>query len=346
MHPARQLTTIVAAFVLAGARVFAAASNDTFTVAAYNVENWNSIERHGQSNQPKPASEKTSVWKILAQVRPDVLGIEEMGQTNDLAELQAGLRERGLDLPHVEWIQSADSNRHVALLSRFPITQRFSRTDYTYTLDGRTHRVQRGFLDVRIQVNDHFTFRALVAHLKSKRQSSEGDQAKMRLEEARLLRGHIGKALKDEPQLRLIAMGDLNDTFDSEAIRTVIGEPPFALLDLMPVDSRGGHDTHFWKARDQFSRIDYLISSPAMHAALVPDSARIADFDGWNDASDHRAVFARFRLGGAGSSGAAAFSDRRVWLIGLNLVAIVAVSVAVAYFARRHHHPQANVARQ
>lgn len=325
----------LAVILLAGSRQLAA-TNATFVVAAYNVENWNSIERSGQPNQPKPAREKAGVWKILTQVRPDVLGLEEMGQTNDLAELQAGLRERGIDLPHVEWIQGSDPDRHVALLSRFPIAQRFSRTDYTYQLDGRTHRVQRGFLDVRIQVNNHFTFRALVAHLKSKRQSSEGDQAKMRLEEARLLRGHIGKALKDDPQLRLVAMGDFNDTPESEPIRALIGEAPFALLDLMPVDSRGGHDTHLWRARDQFSRIDYLIASPAMHDALVPDSARIADFEGWADASDHRAIYAQFRIGGASPSAAAILGDRRMWLIALNIVAIVGVGVAIGYYARRH----------
>lgn len=345
MHSLRKLAPVFSAVLLATTRLPAAPSTNTFTVAAYNIENWNEIERSGRPNQPKPASEKEAVWKVLTRVRPDVLGVEEMGKANDFAEFVTGLRNRGLDYPHTEWIQSADADRHVALLSRFPIEQRLSRTDYTYVLDGRSLPVQRGFLDVSVRVNDHYTFRAVVAHLKSKRQSSQGDQAGMRREEAKLLRAHIGKALKDDPQLRLIAMGDFNDTPESESIRTLVGETPFALFDLMPVDSQGRHDTHFWKARDLFSRIDYLITSPAMHADYVEGSARIADVPEWTAASDHRAIYARFlesdrpsnHAGRTGMVPSDILNDRRVWLVALNVVAILLVGGVLLVFVRRHY---------
>ena len=341
MRTRRTVAIVLSAVVLAQGRLVHAATDTSFTVAVYNVENWNSIERHGKPAQPKPAQEKQGVWNVIHAIRPDVIGFEEMGKEHDLTEVRNGLKQRGLDYPFSEWIECADKDRHVALLSRFPIAQRFSRTDYTYDLDGKTHRIQRGFLDVRIQVNDQVSFRAIVAHLKSKRKSDEGDQAKMRLEEARLLRAHVGKALKDDPQLNLIAMGDFNDTPESEPIRTLIGESPFALFDLMPVDSHGGHDTHFWKAQNEFSRIDYLITSPAMHERLVKDSARVADVENWDKASDHRAVYASFRWGSpAGATAAPATSflnDRRFWLIVLNLVALCAVAGVTIYFARRSH---------
>ena len=299
MQHLRKLTTAclsLALVSLLAATRLAAQSPDTntFVVAAYNVENWLSMDRQGKADQPKPQSEKDALFKVVAQIHPDVLSVEEMGSTNDLAELAAGLRAHGVDLPYREWIEGADTNRHVSVLSRLPIVERFSRTDYNYLLNGKPQRIERGIIDVKIQVNDHYTFRAVVAHLKSKRQVEVGDQAVMRLEEAKLLRAHVGKALKNDPELNLIVMGDFNDTPESPPIRALVGELPFALIELLPVDSQGGHDTFYWKYRNQFSRIDYLITSPGMANEFVPDNAHIADVEGWDKASDHRAVYAKF----------------------------------------------------
>jgi endonuclease/exonuclease/phosphatase family metal-dependent hydrolase len=298
MQLLRQLTVALLSFALChgtATRSTAQPSDpDTFVVAAYNIENWLAMDRHGQSGQPKPQEEKEAVFQVVARIRPDVLGVEEMGTTNDLADLADGLRVHGIDFPYREWIEGGDTIRHVSLLSRFPIVERFSRTDPTYLLTGNPRRMERGILDVKLRVNDQYTFRAVVAHLKSRRPVEYGDQAVMRLEEAHLLRAHVAKALKNDPELNLIVMGDLNDTPESAAIRAVAGEPPFALFELLPVDRQGGHDTFYWKSRNQFSRIDYLFTSPGLANEYVPASARIADVEGWEKASDHRAVFAAF----------------------------------------------------
>jgi endonuclease/exonuclease/phosphatase family metal-dependent hydrolase len=276
-----------------------------FIVAAYNVENWNSIERRGQPNQPKPKAERDAVLAVVATVRPDVLAVEEMGKTNDFAEFVAGLREKGLDYRHHEWIQAVDADRHVCVLSRFPIVERHSVTNAIHLLDGKPMAVQRGILDVLIKVNDHYSFRALVVHLKSKRTVDYGDQAAIRLGEARLLREHIGKILKKSPTQNLVAMGDFNDTPDSEPVRAILGEPPFQLFALHPLDSEGKDGTHLWRARNQYSRIDYLVLSPGMSNEFIAGSARIADVPAWKTASDHRMIYGRFydRDLGGGSLG-------------------------------------------
>jgi endonuclease/exonuclease/phosphatase family metal-dependent hydrolase len=335
-----KLTMIGNIAMLLAASAFAAPSTNTFTVATYNVENWLLMERSGKPDQPKPADQKKAVFDVLAHVRADVLGLEEMGTKADLAELADGLKARGLEYPHVEWIESSDTNRHVALLSRFPIAQRFSRTDYTYLLAGKPTRVQRGLLDVQVKFNDAYSFRVIVAHLKSKRQTPDGDQAVMRGEEAKLLRTHIGKALKDEPQMNLIAIGDLNDTPDSEPVRTIIGVAPFALMDLMPVDSKGGRDTHLWRARSQFSRIDYLVVSPGMANEYVPESARIVDVEGWDKASDHRAVYAKFYAEDRKTPPAPATTEsstqtRYAAILGLVAFVIVAGSATITVVSRQ-----------
>ncbi len=336
---------IVTAFLLSmvlplvAATALLAQTTDAFVVASYNVENWVLMDRHGEPNQPKPVSEKQAVWEVLQTVRPDVLGLAELGTTNQLTEIVEGLRQRGLDYPFREWIQGSDETRHVALLSRFPIAERHSRTDYTYLLDGKPTRVLRGILDVLVQVNDQYAFRTIVAHLKSKRTSSNGDQAVMRLEEARLLRSHIDAALKENPRGNLLAMGDYNDTPESEPIRLLIGALPVQLFDLMPVDSRGGHDTYYWESRDLFSRIDYLMASAGMSNEYVAGSARIADVPAWKSASDHRAVYASFYDHDVGEPAGLSTEAQSVRLsISILVVGVALVGAAVALILIYHHH--------
>lgn len=276
------------------AGALAAAPTNTFVVAAYNVENWVLMERDGQPNQPKPESEKAAVVDVLATIQPDVLGVVELGTTNELAELSRRLAARGLHYPHSEWIQGWDVNRHVALLSRFPITERHSRTDYSYQLGTNTLYHSRGVLDVQIQVTADYSFRTVVAHLKSRRQHELFDDTLMRHAEARLLREHVARALAADPARNLILMGDLNDPPESESLRVILGQPPGQLRDLMPQDRAGRFNTHLWRFRRQWSRIDYLLVSTGMANDYVAGSARIADEPGWDRASDHRAVYARF----------------------------------------------------
>src|ERR1051325_12252843 len=124
-----------------GALPLAAQTTNTFTIASYNLENWILMERNGKLDQPKPEDEKQAVYHVLETIRPDVLGVAEIGGTNEFAELADGLKQRGLDYPHREWIEGANLQRHVALLSRFPIVERNSRSDYSYLMDGKPMRI-------------------------------------------------------------------------------------------------------------------------------------------------------------------------------------------------------------
>jgi endonuclease/exonuclease/phosphatase family metal-dependent hydrolase len=266
----------------------------TFTVSSYNVENWLLMTRGSKTNEPKPEVSRQQIVSILARVKPDVAGLIEIGTTNDLAELRHRLKEAGSDYPHQEWWQAADPTRHVALLSKFPIERRYSRADYTYDLDGRPTPIQRGILDVLIRVNDSYAFRAIVVHLKSKREIEGASQAAMRLGEARLLRQHIDDILQRDPHANVLAVGDYNDTPESEPIHTVIGTGARQLFDIMPRTSTGHVDTHYWRSQRSYSRIDYLLASPGMSNEYVAGSGRLANYPGWLDASDHRCLYAKF----------------------------------------------------
>ena len=57
-------------------------------------------------------------------------------------------------------------------------------------------------------------------------------------------------------------------------------------------DDLGDSWTEYWGEADLYSRIDYIFVSPALHREIAPGSARVYRSAHWNDASDHRAVYA------------------------------------------------------
>ena len=333
---------LLAGLMLLQAGQVPAQTGTTFVVGTYNVENWNYIERHNQLNQPKPQVEKDAVLNVIASVNPDVLGLEEMGTTNELAELRAGLAGKGVAYPYSEYLQGADRDRRVCLLSRFPIVARQSRADDTYRLDNQPLPISRGILDVVLQVNDQYAFRAIVVHLKSKRAVEHDDQAAMRLEEAKLLRAHITGILKNDPATKLLAIGDFNDTPGTAPINTVMGEPPWALAALPCQTSKGYTGTHYWRFHGEWSRFDYLFASPGMANDVVAGSGHIYEGPSAGEASDHRLVSASFtthataRVPVAAKPRATTNPTHSLLFTVILLIAVLAAGVIAIIVARRH----------
>ncbi len=262
---------------------------------AYNIENWLDRNRYpgtkATGDGTKPEKAKQAVIKVLAAVKPDILGICEIGEPADLADLQARLKTAGVDLPHVHYTGGADPIRHLALLSRFPITATVKPSKTSYLLNGRTYGMQRGILDATVRVNGR-DYRFLGAHLKSKRDVQEGDQEQMRASEAHLLRDHIEGILAAEPATRLIAYGDFNDTKASTVVKTIQGgaNRPDSLMPLALGDSHGEAWTQHWAYEDIYSRFDWIMVSKAMKSGVDVKASRVVDEAACEDASDHRPV--------------------------------------------------------
>jgi len=269
-----------------------------FVVAAYNLENYLRMDRHTKgetvADAPKPEREIAAIVKIIGEIRPDVLGLMEIGGEDMLSDLQARLRTAGIDLPHRVWVRGADEERHLALLSRFPITQDRSQNDVSFQLDGRVQRMPRGILDATVQVAPGYRLRLLGAHLKSKRTTPNYDQARLREREADMLRKHVDGILQKEPSTNLLLFGDLNDTKNEYPIRQIMGpnRASTSLRDIWLRDSRGETWTHYWKSADIYSRIDYILVSPALAPEVIWKKCGINDSPSWRDASDHRAIYA------------------------------------------------------
>lgn len=295
----------------AGIAVFSCAASfaaDTFSIATYNVENY--LDQPTESRpHPKTAEAKAKVRESIRALNPDVLALEEMGGTNALLELRSSLQAEGADYPFWELVGGTDTNIHVAVLSRLPMAARRPHTSEDYLLDGRRFHVSRGFAEVDIRAATNYTFTLIVAHLKSRRPTPEADEAEQRLEEAKILRGIVDEHFKADPNSRLVVLGDFNDGPDSDAVKAIIGRGKFKLTDTRPVEREGGTVsgqppdsgprtvawTYYYRADDTFSRMDYILLSPAMARGWLPDKTRVLALQDWGVASDHRPLFALFQ---------------------------------------------------
>ncbi|MGB6222455.1 endonuclease/exonuclease/phosphatase family protein [Haloferula sp.] len=262
---------------------------------AYNVENWLTMDRYVDRKPagtiPKPQSERDAVVSILVDAQADILGICEIGTETDLADLQQQLKKAGLDYPHSHHTGGVDDTRHLALLSRFPIISTRVPDDLTYKLDDRTRGMGRGILDATVDTPKG-AIRFLGVHLKSKREIPDGDQEMMRRAEAHLLRREADRILSDDPDTQLIVYGDMNDTRQASALRTIQGprDGPKSLKMAYLRDSRGESWTHHWSYQDVYSRLDYILVSTPMVQKIDWDESRVLDNENWAEASDHRAL--------------------------------------------------------
>ena len=278
-------------------------------VATYNLENY--LNQPTESRPHIKSDEaKAKIRESIKAIDPDVIALEEMGDTNALLELRAALQTGGENFPYWEHIQAFDTNIHVAVLSKLPMVARRPHTNDTFLLDGRQFQVKRGFAEVDVQAAPHLVFTLIAAHLKSRLAAPDADEAQERLSEARVLRRLIDVRLASEPDAKLIVLGDFNDTRDSATLREVVGRGKTRLVDTRPAERNGDSSpvhgpyfeprdvawTYFYGKSDEYSRIDYILISPAMKRGWRPNETFIPFIPNWGTGSDHRPIVAGFQI--------------------------------------------------
>ncbi|MDZ4815329.1 MAG: endonuclease/exonuclease/phosphatase family protein [Verrucomicrobiota bacterium] len=285
-------------------------AEDTFSIATYNVQNWMTTDRIIDGERiklaPKPESEKRAVLSILSKLAPDLLMVQEMGELQDLKDFQSRLKAVGLDYPETEYISGAAPRSHICFLSKFPIKKRESHTTDTFTIKDENHGVQRGFIDVDVEVRPGYVVKVMGAHLKSKRGESQSENPKLvRRKEALILRGYISDYLKKSPEGRLIVLGDFNDFSDSAAVKSIVGGKgsEHRMFDLWLKDYVRDGWTHYYHSERSYAQLDYIVVSPSLFKAWVREESFIYREKPedpihlqWNSASDHRPLFAKFRI--------------------------------------------------
>jgi endonuclease/exonuclease/phosphatase family metal-dependent hydrolase len=307
-HPIfRRIALCCIAFVLLSVSAFAA---QTFTIATYNVDTY--LDQPTQTRpHPKTAEAKAKVCDMICSMNPDVIALEEMGTTNALFELRASLKAKGVDFPYWEQVEGWDTNIHVAVLSKFPIIASHAHTNEEFLLDDKRFRVSRGFAELELQPAPGFTFTLIAVHLKSKVPDSGTDPDEQRFEEAKILRRIINDHFTADPNARFVVLGDFNDEKDSDSVREIIGRGKFKLMDTRPAERNGDTVraeppyneprnvswTYFYGKDDTYSRIDYILLSPAMAQDWLPQETYVPTVSNWGVASDHRPIVAGFEVG-------------------------------------------------
>lgn len=277
--------------------------NDGLIFCAYNVRNYLKMNRHKDGvltpGSGKAEAEIAVVIQSLIQIKADVLGLCEVGDEEDALDLQRRLREAGLDYPHYELSHGGDRTRSLLLLSRWPIVNRQSQKLLLYDIGGQMFPMQRGILDVSIQLGERSKqqIRFIGVHFKSKRVVPEADEMLMRRNEAHLLREHINQVLAGEPDARLLVYGDFNEHAHEAPMRDVQGIPgsSTALKDIKMLDTRSQSWTHYWEYADVYSRFDYILVNQVLAKKVDATQCYIYDVPHFMQGSDHRPIVVKLR---------------------------------------------------
>ena len=270
----------------------ASAAEKGIVFCTYNLRNWvgdDQLSTKGTLAKPKSEEEKEAVLRVLRDIHPDIVGVCEMGSPAQFEDFLARVKPLGLE--HAEYVAAADPDRHLALVSRFPISARDSQADLRFMMNGVEQIMRRGILDVTIQITPDYQLRCVGVHLKSKLPSAIGE-ALVRRHEAAKLRTHLDAIFKAMPTANLLCYGDFNDTRNEPAFHEITGSRESAgYLDDVPAnDELGDRWTHYWREADAYSRIDFLLASKGLLREVQQDSGRVNRSPSWNQASDHRAV--------------------------------------------------------
>jgi endonuclease/exonuclease/phosphatase family metal-dependent hydrolase len=245
-----------------------------------------------REDYPKPESAKKALRAVIRMMDADVLALQEMGARPYLDELQRDLQAEGLNYPHAELMEAADTERHVAVLSKRPIASVRKHSDLTFSYFGATDTVKRGMLELRF-TTEGGELTLFIVHLKSRftDRPDDPESLKRRSGEATAVRDRVLKIFPNPAAASFLIVGDCNDTLSSRPLRALMRRGNTQIVKPVPaVDSRGEVWTHFYRKEETYSRVDYILVSPGLWPAVVEGAARIGDSTEVRDASDHRPV--------------------------------------------------------
>lgn len=272
------------------------------TLATYNVENYTLADRMVDGvyrpAYPKPEKERTAVVQVIAGISPDVLAVQEMGTQPYLDEFQRELRAAGQDFKHAVLLEAADTDRHVAVLSKVPFKEVRRHAQVPVTHNGRKDVVKRGVLEV-VLATDAGEVSVFVVHLKSKRTEHPDDpeSARQRAAEAEAVRDLVLARFPEPTRAKFVICGDWNDTRGSRPVRALQQRGDLMVGELLrATDRRGEGWTHFYRKEDSYNRVDYILVSPGLKPQVATGGAKIWDGAGAESGSDHRAVYVELAL--------------------------------------------------
>ena len=296
-----------ALFAIAGALLLGAAADagHELTVATLNCEFLTRPKVHLKFDEPfelSPARAKVwdqpgyrdqkfseaaqAVAKTIVEIDADLIGLEEVGNEQDVKELLEEVRKLGLDYPY--YVVGGPVERHTqqnnAVLSKFELKNLVSpipgREAYDTELDDPEAEAWTGVrkgLCVSFSACEQ-NFRVYVLHLTSERGGHDADAR--RIAEASIVRRHYLPLLNAGEHL--IVMGDLNDRRNEPAIRRIRGRD-----DIQPDLIQTGRYYYFDRAeqgtrwtydfRGSRNQIDHILLSESIEQQCQRIRSRTID---------------------------------------------------------------------
>ncbi len=272
---------------------------DSLTLATWNVENYvgedRMVEGGYRTGYPKPEAAKAALRAAIREMAPDVLALQEMGPEPYLNELQRDLAAEGSPFAHRAWLDGPDPKRHLAVLSRVPLQSVHLHPKVWHHGTGEPLPVCRGVLEVVLAAPEGGAVSLFLVHLKSRHTSDPRDpaSARQRAGEAEAVRDLVLKRFPDPATARFLIVGDCNDSPSSRPLRALLARGGRRIAVLMDSpDADGDLWTHCYRKHATYSRVDYILPSPALQRAVrrmwIHDSPAV------RAASDHRPVLVRF----------------------------------------------------
>jgi endonuclease/exonuclease/phosphatase family metal-dependent hydrolase len=288
--------------------VYPASAQDapTLRIASYNIENAFDV-----FDDPYTRDEGTDVklrWEIemiadvLKEIDADVVGFQEV---ENEAVLQAMVDEYlpGMGYDYVTVPMTNDSRGiKVGIISRLPILSVTSYRWQTFTHPNadRTWRFARDLFHAKLQAPDGEVLNVFVVHLKSKG-SRDGDPQSVMWRSSEAVRIHeiIGKLIVSNPDELVVLMGDFNSKPGEPGVSAILAPKPNGqpLLSDSHADIPMQDRTTYPSERFPNSVIDFIFTSPAMTARLIPGSATIFSDLELTKGSDHLPIVAEFDMG-------------------------------------------------
>lgn len=282
---------------------------DEIKIATCNVLNlFDAVDdpyANDEGTPEKPKEELMGLAQRLRGLNADIVAMQEVESR--------GYLQRFLDvfLPDLgyQYVVHYEGNDlrgiDVCLISRVPVGRVTSHRHMAFPAEPpRTgsERFQRDLLCVELKPEKGDSFEVWVVHLKSKGGEAEESEP-IRMAEAKAIRRIADERLAADPNLSFVVCGDFNDTWDSNALKAIVGSGNDALsafFEEKPVEQRVTYNLEPHR-----SMIDFLLCSPGMARRFVVGSYELEDGSPQTTGSDHNPVMSRFRAFAAGVPAAA-----------------------------------------
>lgn len=270
---------------------------EKIVVAAYNILNLfddhDDPYRNDEITPPKSRREMERLAESIRQLNADVIAVEEV-ESRDYLERFINVFLPDMGYKHVVLFEGNDTRGiDVGLISRIPIGKVESNRHVVFPgLDGSPRRFNRDVLEVTLLPEGAPPMEVWVVHLKSNAGGRE-EAEPIRIPEAQQIRRMLDEELAANPDARIIVTGDFNDVWDSETMKTIVGDGERA---MWSAGSESPDPSLVTYNEGEFrSVIDFMLCSPAMARQFIKGSYRNPQGSIESTGSDHNPVSATFR---------------------------------------------------